>query len=44
MVSPTDSGHPGIAQKKHMDDMLNIIQETSYRLSGRISFAAGQVL
>ncbi len=40
MVSLTDSGHPGTA-RRHMDDMPNVIQETSYRLSGKISFAAG---
>jgi hypothetical protein len=26
--------------RRHVDDMPNIIQETSYRLSGKIGFAA----
>jgi hypothetical protein len=42
MVSLADPGHLGTAQKRtHTDDMPNVIQETSYRLSPKIRFAAG---
>jgi hypothetical protein len=40
MVSLMDSGHLGTAQEKY-DDMRNVIQETSYRVSRKISLAAG---